>query len=180
VISSDQYFLRCGAVLSYDFERWTFNVSMFIHSPIIDPPSPCYKRPVRPRLPAVLPSNSHSRCHLQFHERPRIGNALGHSLNMFWMSPLVFSIMGRVNGLFGVSWKQSVRSVVIVLHFLQSLSYYFPPPLALAPCPVVVASMDEGSPDSPLVFLVIAITCFPSGWSGALHVFVRTGIPFRI
>ena len=35
------------------------------------------------------------------------GNALADSVNMFWMSSLVFSIAAGVNGLLGLTWKQS-------------------------------------------------------------------------
>ena len=36
------------------------------------------------------------------------GNILANSVNMFWMSSLLFSIAGGVNGLLGLTWKQSV------------------------------------------------------------------------
>lgn len=36
------------------------------------------------------------------------GNILANSVNMFWMSSLIFSIAGGVNGLLGLTWKQSI------------------------------------------------------------------------
>lgn len=36
------------------------------------------------------------------------GNVLANSVNMFWMSSLLFSIAGGVNGLLGLTWKQSI------------------------------------------------------------------------
>lgn len=36
------------------------------------------------------------------------GNFLANTVNMFWMSSLLFSIAGGVNGLLGLTWKQSI------------------------------------------------------------------------
>ena len=36
------------------------------------------------------------------------GNILATSVNVFWMSSLIFSIAGGVNGLLGLTWKQSI------------------------------------------------------------------------
>jgi predicted amidohydrolase len=36
------------------------------------------------------------------------GDHLASSVNTFWMSSLVFSIAGGVNGLLGLTWKQAI------------------------------------------------------------------------
>ncbi|KAG9318950.1 WD40-repeat-containing domain protein [Chiua virens] len=70
------------------------------------------------------------------------GNVLANSVNIFWMSSLVFSIASGVNGLLGLTWKQSTyRSPV------HRVPWWF-------------LVWMKGS---PLVFLVIAIACFSAG-----------------
>ncbi|KAF9244203.1 WD40-repeat-containing domain protein [Melanogaster broomeanus] len=70
------------------------------------------------------------------------GNVLSNSVNIFWLSSLVFSIAGGVNGLLGLTWKQSI----------------YRSPLHRVPWWVLVWMKG-----SPLVFLVIAVACFSAG-----------------
>ncbi|KAH0836398.1 WD40-repeat-containing domain protein [Lanmaoa asiatica] len=70
------------------------------------------------------------------------GNILANSVNMFWMSSLIFSIAGGVNGLLGLTWKQSI----------------YRSPVHRVPWWLLVWMKG-----SPLVFLVIAIACFSAG-----------------
>ncbi|KAF8433293.1 WD40-repeat-containing domain protein [Boletus edulis BED1] len=63
-------------------------------------------------------------------------------VNMFWMSSLLFSIAGGVNGLVGLTWKQST----------------YRSPIHRVPWWLLVWMKG-----SPLVFLVIAIACFSAG-----------------
>ncbi|KAF9220004.1 WD40 repeat-like protein [Gyrodon lividus] len=70
------------------------------------------------------------------------GNILSDSVNIFWLSSLVFSIASGVNGLLGLTWKQSI----------------YRSPLHRVPWWVLVWMKG-----SPLVFLVIAVACFSAG-----------------
>ncbi|KIJ12052.1 hypothetical protein PAXINDRAFT_181666 [Paxillus involutus ATCC 200175] len=70
------------------------------------------------------------------------GNILADSVNIFWLSSLVFSIAGGVNGLLGLTWKQSI----------------YRSPLHRVPWWVLVWMKG-----SPLVFLIIAVACFSAG-----------------